>query len=129
MANQNPLLRVETLILIGIGGFVGANARYFITLFYPGLTGTFIANMTGSFLLGFIVYEATYTNLLSKKGRLVISTGFLSSYTTYSTFALETIEATPILGLANVGASYTLGFAGVIAGRQVARQLRGETDD
>ena len=129
MASQNTLLRVETLILIGVGGFVGANARYFITLFYPGLTGTFIANMTGSFLLGFIVYEATYTNLLSKKGRLVISTGFLSSYTTYSTFALETIEATPILGLANVGASYTLGFAGVIAGRQVARQLRGETDD
>lgn len=128
MPGQRLLAHVETIVLIGIGGFVGANARYFIGLFHPGLAGTFIANVTGSFLLGFIVYEATHTDALSREGRLVVSTGFLSSYTTYSTFALETFQATPVLGVLNVGASYAFGFAGVIAGRQMALGFRGEAD-
>lgn len=128
MATRHPIARIEVLVLIGIGGFVGANLRYLIGLFEPGLTGTFIANVTGSFVLGFIVYEALYTDFLSENGRLVMSTGFLSSYTTYSTFALETVESTPLLGFTNVFASYAFGFAGVLAGRKLAHMVQGGSD-
>jgi len=124
--SEQLLRRAETVALIAIGGFVGANSRYFIGRFAPGLTGTFVANVTGSFVLGFIVYEAAYTDYLSERGRLVITTGFLSSYTTYSTFAVETVQAIPLFGLANVGANYAFGFAGVLVGRWLAQTVRGD---
>lgn len=125
---ERLLRRAETVVLIAIGAFVGANSRYFIGLFAPGLTGTFVANVTGSFVLGFIIYEAAYTDYLSERGRLVITTGFLSSYTTYSTFALETVQATPLFGLANVGGNYVFGLTGVLVGRWIARKSRGDRD-
>lgn len=123
MTNDSILTWIETLVLIAIGAFVGANARYFIGLFYSGLVGTFIANVAGSFCLGFIAYEAAYTGILEERSQLVFGTGFLSSFTTYSTFALETFQASPAFGILNVGASYAFGFAAVLVGRQIA--LRG----
>ena len=126
MASRHPLQHVETLLLIAIGGFVGANARYAIGLVLPGLPGTFLANVTGSALLGFVLYEAMLTGLLAEETRLVFATGFLSSYTTYSTFALETVQSTPLLGVANVLASYLLGFAAVYVGGYAAALLEAE---
>ena len=123
MATEHPLRRVETILLVAIGGFVGANARYAVGLVVPGLAGTFLANVTGSALLGFILYEAMLTGLLANETRLVFATGFLSSYTTYSTFALETVQATPLLGIVNVAASYAAGFAAVLVGGYAASLL------
>lgn len=117
------------IVLIAVGGFFGANARYGIELLYPGLPSTFMANVTGSFLLGIIVYESIYTGRLSEQSRLLISTGFLSSYTTYSTFAYETVAVEPLLGLVNVTATYAFGFIGVVAGRWIALQIRGGSYD
>jgi CrcB protein len=45
--------------------------------------------VTGCFLLAVLLYEALYTELLAEKMRVVFGTGFLSSYPTYSTFAVE----------------------------------------
>lgn len=129
MARIHPLVRIEVVTLVAIGGFVGANSRYAVSLLVPGLTGTFIVNVTGSFVLGFIIYEALYTGFLSEKGRIVLTTGFLSSFTTYSMFAFETLDVSPLVGLANVGASYTFGFAGVLAGRWLASRIQGGQDD
>lgn len=123
MATEHPLQRAETILLIAIGGFVGANARYAVGLIAPGLAGTLFANVTGSALLGFVLYEAMLTGLLADETRLVLATGFLSSYTTYSTFALETVQTTPLLGVANVVASYALGFAAVYLGGYAASSL------
>jgi CrcB protein len=55
----------------------------------------------------------------------VLGTGVLSSFTTYSTFALETVQAEPLVGLLNVVGSYGLGFAGVLIGREIAGMLEG----
>ena len=123
MTDRHPLRHAEALLLVAIGGLVGANARYLLSLALPGLGGTFLANVTGSALLGFVLYEATGTGLLAAETRLVVATGFLSSYTTYSTFALETIQATPLLGLTNVLASYALGFGAVYVGGYAAGLL------
>lgn len=121
---QHDLLRaLETGLLIAIGGAAGANLRYAIGIVLPGLQGTFIANVTGSFLLGFLLYEAVYTDFLAGKTRVVFGTGFLSSYTTYSTFALETTQVPLWLGLLNVLGSYALGFGAVLVGRRVVFAL------
>lgn len=119
MQRHDLLRTLEIGLLIAIGGAAGANLRYAIGIVLPGLRGTFIANITGSFLLGFLLYEAIYTDLLAEKTRVVFGTGFLSSYTTYSTFALETTQVPLWLGFLNVLGSYALGFGAVLLGRRV----------
>lgn len=126
MSDAHPLVRLETLALIAIGGFAGSNLRYFVDLLAPGMEGTVLVNALGSFALGFLLYEAIHAGLLAGRTRVVAATGFLSSFTTYSTFALETARAPPALMAANVLASYALGFVGVVAGRALARRLGGE---
>jgi CrcB protein len=126
MENKHFLQRAETVLLIAIGGIVGANARYAVSLVLPGISGTFAANVTGSLVQGFILYEATHTGLLADETRLVLATGFLSSYTTYSTFALQTVQANPFLGLSNVVANYAVGFVAAYTGSRLGALLEEE---
>lgn len=125
MSNTHPLIRLETIALIGIGGFAGSNLRYFVGELLPGLPGTLIANAIGSFVLGFILYEAMHSGLLADQTHWVAATGFLSSFTTYSTFALQTSLVSPFWMLGNVLANYALGIGGVLLGRSVARRMGG----
>ncbi len=108
---QHPLHTIEVLLLIGVGGFAGSNLRYFVSLVEPGLTGTLIANVAGCFALGFILYEAIYMGYLADQTHFVVGTGFLSSFTTYSTFAVQTTQAaSPLWMVGNVVANYGLGL-------------------
>lgn len=117
-------LRVlEIVVLIAIGGFAGANLRHFLAVVLPGLSGTFAANVLGSLALGFLAYEAELVGALTEETGYVAATGFLSSFTTYSTFALETVQAAPVFGVANVVANYAVGFAAVLLGRSAARTI------
>jgi CrcB protein len=124
MSRQHPLVTLETVVLVAMGGALGANVRYAIGLVVPGLGGTFVANVVGCYLLGFVLYEARYTSLLSSRSRLIFGTGFLSSLTTYSTFAVETAQASLVLGAANVVGNYAVGFAAVLLGRATAARVR-----
>ena len=119
------LHRLEALALIGIGGFAGSNLRFLADLVLPGLGATLAVNVLGSFALGFVLYEAIGAGVLAPETRVVVSTGFLSSFTTYSTFALQSIQAAPVWLAANVLATYGLGFAGVLVGRTLADALDG----
>ena len=124
MSDDHPLIQLETIALIGIGGFAGSNLRYFVGGLLPGLSGTLVANAIGSFVLGLVLYEALYTDVLATQTRLVGATGFLSSFTTYSTFALQTVLApAPLWIIVNVVANYALGFSGVLFGREIARSI------
>jgi CrcB protein len=122
---SHSLDRLVPLALVAVGGFAGANLRYAVGVLAPGLPGTLVANGLGSFLLGVVLYEAIYAGVLSRRTRTVLATGFLSSFTTYSTFAVQTVQSEPALLLANVAANYALGFAGVLAGRALARRIGG----
>ncbi|MBV0903818.1 fluoride efflux transporter FluC [Haloarcula salina] len=124
MSDAHPLVTVETVVLVGIGGFAGSNLRYFVGLVLPGLQGTLLVNALGSFALGVLLYEALQVGVLASETKLAASTGFISSFTTYSTFAVETVTS-PEWALANVVGSYALGFAGVLAGRTVVHRLMG----
>lgn len=125
MADAHPLVRIETVSLVAIGGFVGATLRYFVGTLSPGLVGTLVANVLGSFVLGFVMYEAMYTGVIDEKTRVLGATGLLSSFTTYSTFAVETVQTTPLFGVLNVVGSYVLGFSAVTLGRFVAASIGG----
>jgi len=118
--------RIEPLVLIAVGGCFGAMLRHAVTVTFPAATvpwGTLVANVTGSFALGVLLYEAHLAGVLSAETRLIVGTGFLSSFTTYSTFAVETAGLDPTVAVANVGLNYVLGFTAIVCGRWVARVI------
>jgi CrcB protein len=120
--DTTPLLgRLEAVVLVAIGGFAGSNLRYVADLLVPGLAATLLVNTLGSLALGAVVSEATRVGVLADETRTVVATGFLSSFTTYSTFAVQSVQAGPIWLVANVLLTYTFGFAGVLAGRALVR--------
>ena len=123
MAETHWGARLRPLALVGAGGFAGAVLRYGLAVGLPSSfpLGTLAANVLGTFLLGILLYEARLANLLSTETRLVVGTGFCSSFTTYSAFALETSRLAPAVAAANVGLNYGLGFGAVLLGQVVAR--------
>ncbi len=130
MAETHPLVRLETLALIGIGGFAGSNLRFLAVGLLSEVAAVLLVNVIGSFVLGFLVYEAQYAGIVNRQSRLVFTTGFLSSLTTYSTFAVQSaLAANPGWLLLIVGANYGLGFAGVLASRSLARRVTDPTAD
>jgi CrcB protein len=122
---RSTLARFEPVLLVALGGFAGAISRYGVALALPETFpwGTLAVNVLGSFVLGVLLYERHLADALSAETRLVAGTGFLSSFTTYSTFALETVELAPRLAVANVAGTYTLGLVAVVCGRAVAGWL------
>ncbi|MFC7097924.1 fluoride efflux transporter FluC [Halobaculum marinum] len=117
---------VDSAVVLGLvaaGGAVGASARYAVGAALPGLWGTLAANVSGSLLLGFLLYEALRTDRLGDRTRTLLATGVLSSYTTYSTFAVETALAAPVVGAAYLLGSYGLGIGAALVGRDVAARV------
>ncbi|WP_068175805.1 fluoride efflux transporter CrcB [Mycobacterium sp. UM_CSW] len=84
--------------------------------------GTLAVNVSGAFLLGFLGGLA-----LSKDAALVVGTGFVGAYTTFSTWMLETHrlgeERQTWTALANVVVSVALGIAAVVLGQWAATQV------
>lgn len=124
MSQAKALERVHPLVLVAVGGFLGASLRHAVSLtLSTAVVGTLAVNVAGSFALGVLLYEAHLANVLSAETRLVVGTGFLSSFTTYSTFAVQTLSLSPQLAVANVAGNYALGFLAVVLGQVVARWL------
>ncbi|MGL5807123.1 MAG: fluoride efflux transporter CrcB [Xenococcaceae cyanobacterium] len=93
IASIDPMLR--TPIAISLGAIPGALSRYYITLLasrWFGSTfpyGTFFINLTGALLMGFFVTFTLERAIASPNLRLLIAVGFLGSYTTFSTYTLD----------------------------------------
>jgi len=119
MHTRQLLTQLEPILLIAVGGFAGANLRYVVDLLAGGLSGTFVVNVVGSFALAVLVYDSIDQPAIADNSRLVFGTGFLSSFTTYSTFVLDTVLVEPTVAVGYVGASYLLGFGAVLAGRRL----------
>lgn len=90
-AIRNPLA-------VSFGAISGALSRYYISLWFIqrfGVAlpyGTFFINITGCFLMGLVFTLATETVItITPEVRLLIATGFLGSYTTFSTYGLESV--------------------------------------
>ncbi|MFW6265377.1 MAG: CrcB family protein, partial [Halanaeroarchaeum sp.] len=72
--STDTLRTIESLVLIAIGGFAGANLRYLLADVVGGATGTLFVNVLGSFALGFLLYEARYSGIISNRSRIVVGT-------------------------------------------------------
>ncbi len=118
---------------VGLGGFLGANARYLLGGFiserwgtvFP--YGTFVINVTGSFILGFFMAYAQERPWVAPGARLMFAVGFVGAYTTFSTFEYETMRLIQqrelLLATWNIIGSLVSGavavFAGIVLGSSV----------
>jgi CrcB protein len=122
-----------TYLLIGLGGFLGANARYLVAGWIAGHYGTafpygtFIINISGSFILGFFLVFISERVLVHPNWRLFFAIGFLGAYTTFSTFSFENLvliqERSYLLAMVNMVGSVVLGLIATVGGVIVARLL------
>lgn len=87
---------MKLLLYVGLGAAVGGMSRYLLAGFIqqragPGFPlGTLVINVSGSFVLGFIMRYALQTGAISPEARALLTTGFCGGYTTFSTFSYET---------------------------------------
>jgi CrcB protein len=119
-------------ILVGIGGFIGANARFILAKLAGALfetrfpLGTFVINISGSFLLGILgTMIAQKVMPTSEAMRLALGVGFLGAFTTFSTFEFETHalleDGSWLTAATNMFASVFVGLVAVRAGIVVAK--------
>jgi fluoride exporter len=123
---------MTTVLWIGFAGFFGAIARYGVAGLVSRVDesfpwGTFVVNVSGCFLLGLLVAMFAHRFVAHPDVRIALTVGFLGSYTTFSTFALETFgfgeTNAPGHALLNVGASVIAGVLAVWAGTALGRSL------
>ena len=119
-------------LLVLFGGGVGALARYVaasaIMARFGGKfpLGTLVINVTGSFLIGFLMTMLTERFQLDPRWRLLLVVGFLGGYTTFSSFEWEphtsVREGALWAGMLNVVSSVMLGYVAVWLGVMLAKR-------
>ena len=124
---------MRAYLWVSFGALVGANLRYFVSRFAAKLLspnfpyGTLIINITGSFILGLFLIWTTERVLADPKWRWLIAVGFCGSYTTFSSYAFETMayfeQGHWSLFALNILTNNLLCLAAVIGGAAVARSL------
>jgi CrcB protein len=117
------------ILLLGVGGAAGANARYWVGKLvvhvqqarFPGSVfpwGTLLINVSGSVILGLVAAAYLgHADPVRRNWYLLLGTGFCGGFTTFSTFSLETLEllrdGRPATAAAYVFGSVLAGLLGV----------------
>lgn len=119
-------------VVVGLGGALGAIARYLATDWVRAMAGdafpwgTLAVNVAGSFALGFLMVWLQ-SMAPSNQMRQLVGIGFLGSFTTFSTFSYEAVEMVRrgnVLGAGGYAAgSVLLGLVAVVAGAVLATML------
>jgi fluoride exporter len=116
----------QTLAMVALGGAAGSVLRYLVSLgslalFGPGFPwGTLAVNIAGSAAIGALAGAG-----MDGQARLLLVTGFLGGFTTFSAFSLEAVglwERSPTLAVAYVAASVLLGAAACLVGLWLFRR-------
>ena len=90
-------MELSKVIAVGLGGFLGAVSRYWVSGLAQKLSdrfpfGTLTVNLIGSFILGVLATLFLEKVIVNQELRLFLLVGLLGAFTTYSTFSLETIN-------------------------------------
>jgi fluoride exporter len=128
----NDLL-IRDFLVISLGAIVGANARYLLSRYAARMLGpvfpygTLIINVIGSMIVGFFVIWTSERVLADPRWRLLVVVGFCGSFTTFSSYAFETMayfeQGQWLLMLTNFLSNNLLCLAGALAGMALARVL------
>lgn len=98
--------------LVALGGALGSLARYGLAVAWPGLTTTLAVNVVGSFGLGLLIGLRPE----GKWSRPFLGAGVLGGFTTFSTFAAQTVDASLPAGIAYVAGTLVLGIGAAAVG-------------
>ena len=124
---------MKDFLAISAAAIVGANLRYILSRFaalelgslFP--YGTLLINIVGSFIVGFFVIWTTERALVDPRWRLLVVVGFCGSFTTFSSYAFETMayfeQGQWGLMLANILSNNILCLGAALAGMALARLL------
>jgi CrcB protein len=130
----NKEIYVATIVLIGLGGFIGSVLRYGMSGVVQSLAGgalfpvgTLVVNLTGCFVIGFLSQLADAREVFTPESRAFVFVGILGGFTTFSTFGNESINlfrgGENIYAFVYVGAHVLLGLGAVWLGRAAAFAL------
>ena len=120
-------------LLISLGAILGANARYLVNTWaidrigagFP--YGTLLVNVSGSLVLGFIVGAASGRIAISPELRFFLGVGFLGAYTTFSSYAVESVELLRTgeiaMGLLNIAGNNLLALTAAFLGVLIAHWI------
>jgi fluoride exporter len=124
---------MQAYFWVSVGAVFGACLRFFVARFAAKILsadfpyGTLIINITGSFILGLFMIWTTERVLADVRWRWLIAIGFCGSYTTFSSYAFETIvnieQGHWMICLINIVSNNLLCLLAVIAGAAIARAL------
>ena len=124
---------MRAYLWVSLGALLGANLRFFVSRLAAKLLstdfpyGTLIINVSGSFILGVFLIWTTERVLADPKWRLLVAIGFCGSYTTFSSYAFETMayfeQGHWSLFAANILTNNLLCLAAVLAGGMLARGM------
>lgn len=126
---KSPALKLY--LAVGIGGMIGAVGRYSVSVMFDGSNGfpyaTLTVNLIGCFLLSFLTNHSIIKRKLSPEIFTALGTGMIGAFTTFSTFAVETIEMAdshPFMALGYVLLSIVGGLVFCYSGMKVAKGKR-----
>ena len=120
-------------LIVSLGAIIGACSRYYISRLAAKLLGavfpygTLFINVTGSVVVGFFMIYASERVLLDPRWRLLIVVGFCGAFTTFSSYAFESMayfdQGQWHLMLTNILTNNLLCLAGALGGMALARVL------
>jgi CrcB protein len=124
---------MRTVTLLAIAGALGTLARYGLAVAVQRLHGTpfpwgtFSVNIVGAFLFGLLWSLAEQRTFLSGDTRLILLTGFMGAFTTFSTFMFESSQLLRdtewLLAAGNLGGQIIIGLVAIFAGLALGRLL------
>jgi CrcB protein len=122
-----PDLTLRAALLVAAGAVAGALCRWVLGAALPRAfpSATMPVNLTGSFLVGLVLFGGVARGWLGEDARILLAVGFLGALTTMSAFAYETVAAldedlwgrAALLFLANPVLSLAAAYLGLLAGR------------
>ena len=127
--------RALTLLLVGIGGLLGASMRYLAAVWVQNAVGsagfpygTLAVNVAGCLLIGLVVGFFEARQPLSSEAQAFVIVGVLGGFTTFSAFGMDTIrlvrDGAYLAGSANVVLQVAIGLSAVAVGLRLGQWIQ-----